>query len=187
MRNRSRGKQRKATPRQGYRRAVVSPTKKPSIFVRPIEVSDFDFIRTLASKIEGYTIPPPYVLWMFSRFQMDFCAVAQENDGCQLGYLLAMSGLPHPATAFVWQFACTFRGQRLQASRKLAKHLKTAVEKHGIGKILFTTVPRSAADRSVAAVAKKVFHALPRPGPKMPKSVSSDECEYCVHLATLRT
>ncbi len=36
--------------------------KRPFVRIRPIKISDFEFVRSLASKTKGYTVCPPYIL-----------------------------------------------------------------------------------------------------------------------------
>src|SRR3954466_3417642 len=106
-------------------------TSRRALRVRPMERSDFSFIRKLASTIPNYTVPPLYILWMFSTFQKRLCAVAHCVGHGDVGYLLGMRGEVRSGAMFVWQFACTFEGQRLRAPELLAKHLKKYAQRNG--------------------------------------------------------
>src|ERR1019366_5719000 len=78
-----------------------------SVIVRPLVPGDFEFVRSLAATVPGYTVCPPYVLWMLSRLHGHFCAVAMARDQSRLGYLLAMSASDPSDAVFVWQLAAT--------------------------------------------------------------------------------
>jgi hypothetical protein len=161
--------------------------RKPSLLVRPVEVSDFEFVRRLAARIEGYTVPPTYVLWMFCRFYPQFCVVAEGPRGVRLAYLLAMPVEVRSGAVFVWQVASTFKGQRLHAGTELAQHLRTVAGKQDRHRILFTTVPRSASEKLVTSLAERVFHTSPRLGSPLPKSASVGEYEYSLFVQGKRS
>jgi hypothetical protein len=161
--------------------------RRTRIIVRRIMPEDFDFVQSLAASVAGYTVCPPYILWMLARAHSDFCAVALAPDGTRLGYLLVMS-MDEPADAiFVWQLAVTFRGRRIGAQDRLAAHLRDALRDHGKTQMLFTTVPNSAAERSIRSLAKRVFGALPRMIGHLPDDISPREREYRLTLATHET
>jgi hypothetical protein len=157
------------------------PLRAGRVLVRPIKQSDFVFVRTLASQTQGYTVPPDYVLWMLTRFHGDFCSVAKEAGGSRVGYLLAMQTAVKD-TIVVWQFVSTFAGRRVLAARELAKNLKVVAQENRIRQIIFTCVPRSAAERLVRSVVKKVFGVLPVKGLPLSPRLFGSECEYCVTL-----
>ena len=154
----------------------------PSMIVRPLAPKDFEFVHSLSKLIAGYTVCPRYLLWMLTRFHGRFCAVAIAPDQSRLGYLLAMAGSDPSNTAFVWQLAVTFQGRRLKAQDQLASYLKTAVKARGTTRIVFTSVPNSAAERSVGSLAKRIFSATPRMNRRLPSSVSRKEREYILSL-----
>src|ERR1700676_806202 len=81
------------------------------VLVRPIRLSDFRFIRGLSATIDGYTVPPPYVLWMLGRFQGELCLIAEDPNREPLGYMLAMSVGLGSSEIFIWQLVTNFRGQ----------------------------------------------------------------------------
>ena len=140
-----------------------------TVLVRPIEVSDFDFIRTLASKTKGYTLPPRYILWTLCRFQGELGAIAEEPGSAPVGYLLALPVGIHSDAIFVWQLATTFRGQRLKAADALAEHVKAKAQQHDIRRVIFTSCTQSATDQSIQSLAARVFHASPAPGVLLPR------------------
>src|ERR1035438_7684513 len=106
---------------------VTRASRRQSLTVRPIVPGDFRFIRSLASIIDGYTVPSPYVSWMLGRFHGGLCAVAADTGHNRLGYVLAMPTSDPGDGVFVWQLAVTFRGRRLKAQDHLAAHLKKAM------------------------------------------------------------
>jgi ribosomal protein S18 acetylase RimI-like enzyme len=170
----------------GTRKRLMTP-RLVSVTVRRFTPDDFEFVRSLAASIAGYTICPSYVLWMLSRVHPDFCAVAVTPDGKRVGYLLAMS-MDEPGDAvFVWQLAVTFHGRRLRAQDRLAAHLKESLKERRNAQIFFTTVPHSAADRSIRALAKRVFGGAPCMSEHLPDSVSTNERVYRLALVAPRT
>jgi hypothetical protein len=174
------------SPRRASRGSKsVSPQPSSSlVIVRPLVPEDFEFVRSLAATVTGYTVCPPYVLWMLSRFHGHFCAVAVAPDQSRLGYLLAMPASDPAAAVFVWQLAATFRGRRLKAQDQLVAYLKDAIRVRGISQVLFTSIPHSTAERSVRALAKRVFSAAPQLIQGLPKSVSRKELEYGLFVSS---
>jgi len=153
-----------------------------SMIVRSLVPDDFEFVRSLAATIPGYTVCPPYLLWMLSRLHGHYCAVAVAPDNSRLGYLLAMPVSDPSDAVFVWQLAATYRGRRLKAQDQLASYLKEAIRVRGIGRILFTSVPNSPAEHSVKSIAKRIFSATPQITQRLPESVSRKEREYSLSL-----
>lgn len=177
---------------QAARKATVG-RKTPSseggmapVIVRSLVPEDFEFVRSLAASITGYTVCPPYLLWMLSRLHGPFCAVAVAPDETRLGYLLAMSASNPADAVFVWQLVTTFRGRRLKAQDQLASYLREAIQVRGTTQILFTSVPNSAAERSVRSLAKRVFSATPQRTQRLPESVSQKEREYSLSFGVSR-
>ncbi len=156
--------------------------KNGQVTVRPFNESDFEFIRNLATKTEGYTVCPPYILWVLSRFQPQLCGIAEEIGRGSVGYLLALPVAIDCEAVFVWQLASTFRGRRLDAPAKLLKYLISGMRKHGIETLFFTTIPNSKAERDVRALAQRVFAASPIRGTPVPREASHGEHEYRVQL-----
>jgi hypothetical protein len=158
-----------------------------SVTVRRLTPEDFEFVRSLAASIAGYTICPPYVLWMLSRVHSDFCTVAVAPDGKRVGYLLAMSMDEPRGAVFVWQLAATFQGRRLKAQDRLAAHLKESLIKRSRAEIVFTSEPNTAAQRSIRSLAKRVFGTTPRVAEHLPAFVSSAERVYRLAFVRSRT
>jgi hypothetical protein len=156
------------------------------VIVRRLVPEDFEFVRSLAASVTGYTVCPPYLLWMLSRMHGAFCAVAVAPDETRFGYLLAMPASNPVDAVFVWQLVTTFRGRRLKAQDKLASYLRDAIQVRGKTKILFTSVPNSAAERSVRSLAKRVFSATPQMTQRLPESISQKEREYSLSFGASR-
>jgi len=154
--------------------------QRNSVTVRPLAPHDFDFIRSLASTISGYTVCSPYLLWMLGKFQGSLCCVAMDAEKTQLGYLLAIPTSEPPNCIFVWQLATTFRGKRLKAQYHLARHLRRVMRDRGARKLFYTSVPLSSAERSVRTIASQVFHATPERKLRVPDS-ESREFEYVLY------
>jgi hypothetical protein len=146
--------------------------------VRAIRLSDFQFIRGLSATIQGYTVPPPYILWMLTRFQGELCLIAEDASQEPLGYMLAMSDGIASSEIFIWQWATNYRGQRVRAGNALASHVRKLVKKHGIERITFTAVPDSAGTKAIASLAKQTFAHPPRIGARLPRSISATEHEF---------
>jgi hypothetical protein len=168
------------------RKTDVQPSQKDGghtkrnglVLVRPVRLADFQFIRGLSSKISGYTVPPPYILWMLTRYQGELCLIAEDASREPLGYMLAMSTGFGSSEIFIWQLATDYRGQRLRAGTALASHVRRLVEKHGIERITFTAVPDSAGTKSIASLAKQMFGRTPKIGARLPGSISATEREF---------
>jgi len=154
---------------------------KHSLHIRPIADSDFEFIGTLASSVNGYSVPSPYVLWMFQRCHRGWSAIAISDENL-LGYLLAFP--VNRQAVFVWQLACTKQGNRLRAADGLAKYLRRMMAKGGYHEILFTSVPDSASERAVRLIALRVFKVCICKQSRLPRSVSRSEWEYVLKLPT---
>jgi len=149
-----------------------------TVHVRPVRLSDFGFIRDLSATIDGYTVPPLYVLWMFRRFEVELCLIAESPTQELVGYMLAMSAGTHSNEIFIWQLATTFKGQRLRAGASLARHVRKLARKRAIQRITFTAVPDSAATRSIACLAKEAFGSTLSTGRRLPRSISVKEREF---------
>jgi hypothetical protein len=168
------------------RKAGVQPSQKDGghtkrnglVLVRPVKLPDFQFIRGLSSTIGGYTVPPPYILWMLTRFQGELCLMAEDAAREPLGYMLAMTAGIGSTEIFIWQLATNYRGQRLRAGTALASHVRRLVKKYGIERITFTAVPDSVGTLSIASLAKQMFGRTPRMGARLPRSVSASEREF---------
>jgi hypothetical protein len=143
---------------------------------------DLDFIQALASRTHGYTLPAPYVLWLLIRYHSEHSALVEEAGGKPLGYMLAMRVDLAPPAVFVWQFACTFSGQRLKAPDALASHLKKTVKRNGIDQIIFTAPPNTPQEHSVKNLCQRIFAISPRRRERLPRRISDNEFEYILKL-----
>ncbi len=56
--------------------------KRPFVRIRPIKISDFEFVRSLASKTKGYTVCPPYILREYLARQQTSTPLS-ERQGTQ--------------------------------------------------------------------------------------------------------
>jgi len=149
------------------------------IAIRPIKPDDFDFISTLASDTPGFTVPFDYVLWMLARFYDDWSVVATKGSK-RVAYMLAFP--VSQSTIFVWQLACTSLGRRSGAAAALAAHLKSLAIRRKYQTIIFTTVPRTATQRALQALGRRVFKATIHKQARLPKNVSSQEWEYLLEI-----
>jgi hypothetical protein len=157
---------------------IGTAVRNGPVLVRPIRLGDFPFIQGLSATIDGYTVPPSYILWMLGRFQSELCLIAEDSAQEPLGYMLAMSAGLGSSGIFIWQLATNFRGQRLRAGSMLANHVRKLVKKHCIEQITFTAVPDSAGTRAIASLAKQMFGRTLTKGARLPRSISASECEF---------
>jgi hypothetical protein len=79
------------------------PLFKPQI--RAVELTDFPFIRSLASQFPTFTVPSEYILWFLTRFHPDYCRVLEQDEGDLKAYLLAMRTSDPPDGIAIWQVA----------------------------------------------------------------------------------
>lgn len=149
----------------------------PKVSVRRMRVSDFPFVKQLASQTRTYTVPSDYVLWMLSRCHPDLCAVA-ELRGASVAYVLALTTHQPRHGMFIWQFASTLQGARHRAPAGLAKYIRRRVQEHGIERIDFTAVPGSASLRSIQTLAQKYFGSIAQKSNRLPPSVLGRERQY---------
>jgi hypothetical protein len=156
----------------------VGKPERAVIRVRPMAVKDFEFVRDLASRAAGFTIPPSYVLWKQMEFDSALCAVADEIGSDSVAYLLASRATVPVGSIFVWQLGSTVRGLRLGAPVALVQHLAKVCKSFGVDTIFFTTIPGSAQERLVCSLAKEVFGVSPKRLSRLPASVSPDEYKY---------
>lgn len=168
-------------------RKTARQTKRPSrksvtVLVRPMRLSDFEFVRDLSAKIDGYTVPPLYVLWMLREFHAELCLIAESSRKERLGYMLAMATGLNSRRLFIWQFASTFQGQRILAATSFAKQVQKLVKKYGIKELVFTAEPNSGATRSIRRLSKQIFERTPRPGSRLPRAISQREQEYYIFV-----
>src|ERR1700722_19266339 len=86
------------------------------IHVRPLKVSDFGFVRRLASRKANFTVPPPYVLWLLKQTNPRSCMVAEHVKFGPVAYLLSVPvGKPRSSVLYIWQLAASATGKRTGA------------------------------------------------------------------------
>ena len=151
-----------------------------------MDVSDFSFVRALAAEQRSYTVPPPYVLWMLSRFHGDLCTVAEAAGEGPVAYLLGMSTTAPPQVVFVWQLASTIRGRSLNAPFRLVAHLRKIAAKLKVRTILYTATRGSVQEQLIRSLAERVFHRLPEPAFEVPQAVCRSEYTYSFLVRPLR-
>ena len=93
------------------------------IHIRRLEVSDFAFVRGLASEQPNFTIPPPYVLWLLLKIRRNVCLIAEDDRVGPVAYLLAVPVQPSNSL-YVWQLAASEKGKRGGAVLQLLRELQ---------------------------------------------------------------
>jgi hypothetical protein len=179
------GLSRASAKKKKVEQSLTSKGGKGRVSVRSIRVSDFEFIRDTSAHVGGYTIPPLYVLWMLSRNHREVCLIAESSRGQPIGYLLAMTTGLESRGLFIWQFASTFEGTRLRASKSIANRIRRIVVRQRIQRITFTAVPESGATKSIASLARQVLGRRLNAGPWLDKSVSRREREFYISTQRL--
>lgn len=152
------------------------------IRIRPLQVSDFTFVRRLAAKHRGFTVPPPYVLWLLKETNGRFCMVAEHAQFGRVAYLLSVP-VTQPRgknVLYIWQMASSKAGRRAGAVDVLLLQLRTLIRKMRIRYILFTMVPDSPEFRLIRRYAHSLFRNTPHPGQNLPPIVSRCEYEFTV-------
>jgi hypothetical protein len=153
------------------------------IHVRPLEVADFGFVRSLASKQSNFTVPPLYVLWLLLRIKGSICLVADNNKYGPVAYLLAVPIEDAQKAIFVWQLASSQGQYREMPTLALLTELRRIVHRLRIRRVHFTSAPGSARHRAVRRNALRVFSAVPRMVSNLPASIDPDESEFLLNLS----
>jgi hypothetical protein len=153
------------------------------IRVRPLEVSDFRFIRRLASKQENFTVPPFYVLWLLKETNGQCCLVAQHAKLGPVAYLLSiLVTARRRKVLYVWQLAASKRGLELGATEVLLLTLRAFMRRTRVQKVFFTADPESAQFRAIRKYAYALYGAGLRHRRPLPSSVSRSEREFVVRV-----
>jgi hypothetical protein len=151
------------------------------IRVRPLEVTDFGFIRRLASKKANFTVPPLYILWLLKQANSRSCLVAEHVKLGPVAYLLSLPGSkPRGKVLYVWQLATSATGQRTGAIDMLLLELRTFVRRTGIRSLHFTAIPHSPEFRAIRRYAYTLSAGRPRSHQKLPSMVSRNEREFTI-------
>ena len=153
------------------------------IRIRPLKVSDFAFIRRLASKKTNFTVPPPYVLWLLKQTNSPSCMVAEHAKHGPVGYLLAiLVGTQKGKVLYVWQLATSKNGLSAGAIHDLLLALRSFMRRTQVQKIFFTAVPKSPELRAIRRYAYSLFGAALRAQQIVPSSISRGEREFMVRV-----
>jgi hypothetical protein len=156
------------------------PTAK-SIRVRPLEVSDFAFIRRLSSKKTNFTVPPAYVLWLLKQTSSQSCMVAEHVKLGPLAYLLSVPfNKARRNVLYIWQLTASRKGQRTGAMNVLLLGLRSYVHRMKIRSLVFTAIPDSAEFRAIRRYAYALSAKEPTPSQELPSMVSRNECEFTI-------
>lgn len=156
------------------------------IHIRPLEISDFAFVRELASKQRNFTTPPTYVLWLMLRIKGAISLIAEHSSRGPLAYLLAVPVEGPEDSIFVWQLAVTKGQEQEQTTLALLAQFRSVVGNLGVRNIVFSTVPNSAAHRVIRRYASKVFSSVPETVNALPAAVDAKESEFLLHLSDAR-
>ncbi len=157
------------------------PTKS-HVHVRQMEVGDFEFVRELAAKQPGFTVPPPYVLWLILRVKDAICLVAENSSDGLMAYLLAVPVQDPLKTLHVWQLASAEASNSGNAPLALVRKLRSIARRLGIRRVTFSSVPNSPSFRAARRLTSKVFSATVKQGSVLPTSVGDKECQYQFEL-----
>jgi len=122
--------------------------------IRPVEVKDFAFIRSLAAEVPTFTVPSEYVLWFFTHFHPDYCRVLEQSTGDLRAYLLAMPTSKPTNGIALWQVAAS-TPDRTFALEYFAAYVREVVERTGAASVFFTTHENSASLRLIRLLAKQ--------------------------------
>jgi hypothetical protein len=154
-----------------------------AIRVRQMEVSDFQFIRRLASTQFQFTCPPRYVLWLLTRTNPRNCIVAEDRKYGPVAYLLSLpASTSHERALYIWQLAASARGRRNGAIHLLLLALRALVRRTKIRSVVFTTVPNSPEYRAIQRYAKTLSGGTPHPRLSLPSMVSQNEHEFVIRV-----
>lgn len=157
-------------------------SKSSHIHVRPLELGDFDFVRSLAAQQPNFTVPAPYVLWLLLRIKDAVCLVAEHSSEGPLAYMLAVPIEGPDNTLHVWQFAVTATGAQLHAAADLLGEFYGFVRRLGVRTIAFSSVAGSPEYRAIRKAIWEMSAAKPQLVGVVPRSVSRTQTEYRIHL-----
>lgn len=163
-------------------RSLRTPSGYDHIHVRTLEVGDFTFVQSLASKQSSFTVPSAYLLWLLLRIDGAVCLVSEHATKGPLAYLLALPAKDPKHSMFVWQFAASEELEREVASLAVLTQFREVVAELGVKSIAFSSVPNSAAYRAVRRYAWKVFAAVPKAMNSLPPLVNPMEREFMLPL-----
>jgi hypothetical protein len=152
------------------------------IHVRKMEVGDFDFVRETASHQPNFTVPSPYLLWLWRRIKGSISLVAEHSTAGPLAYLLAVPVEGPRHSVFVWQLASSEPGRRQNITLSLLIRLYEIAQSKGIKKIVFSARPRSAEFRAIRRYTWHLASVRPVLMTAIPPYIGMDESEYQITL-----
>jgi len=154
-----------------------------TIRIRPMEVSDFQFIRRLASTQFQFTCPPHYILWMLTRTNSRNCIVAEDAKYGPVAYLLSLPvSTSRERTLYIWQLAASARGRRNGAIHLLLLALRKFVRRMRIRFLVFSAVPDSPEFRAIRRQARTIFGTVRDSRHILPPGVSRNEHEFVIRV-----
>jgi hypothetical protein len=153
------------------------------IRVRPLKVSDFGFIRRLASKQANFTVPPLFVLWLLKQTNSPSCMVAEHVRVGPVAYLLSLPVSKRGGKVlYVWQLAASAGGRRTGAIDMLLLRLRAFVRRMRVRSLLFTAIPDSPEFRAIRRYAYTLSAGRPRSHRELPSMVSRNEHEFTIRV-----
>jgi hypothetical protein len=153
------------------------------IRVRPLEVSDFSFVRRLASKQPHFTNPPRYVLWLLKQAHPRSCMVAEHVKFGPVAYLLSLLvSTSRGNVLYVWQLAASASGRRTGAIDVLLLALRNLVRRARVKTLFFTADPESSQFRAIRRYAYTLSRDVPHSHQKLPSTVSRNEREFTLKV-----
>jgi hypothetical protein len=127
----------------------------PTLFsarIRPMELNDFAFVQSLAAEFPLFTVPPDYVLWLFTHFHPEYCRILERDSGERKGYLLAIPTSDPANGIAIWQVAATTPSHAF-ALEYFAAYLRDLAERKGATSVFFTTTDDSTSLRLIRSLA----------------------------------
>ena len=149
---------------------------------RKVFPDDYSVIASIAKECPGFTVPEPYILWMLSETQGDFCRVATDESSAEvLGYILTLKSADGEEL-FVWQIAVA-PGQPKQAyeiMRFLLDEVLELAKAHHISRVRFSCSERR--EERLTRLAEQVCNVKPMQGNQVPIKADIPENEFSVLL-----
>ena len=152
------------------------------VHVRPMELSDFEFIQQLASLQPTFTVPPTFVLWLIMRIKGAICIIAEHTSRGPLAYLLAVPVTGPEESIFIWQLATRDGRQSKAATQALLTRFRALVAECGIKRVVFSTIPNSASYRMIRRYAWKLASLVPTKIGTLPHFLGKSESEFVLKL-----
>lgn len=157
-------------------------TSENELLIRPLAVGDFTFVRELAAQQPNFTIPPPFVLWLFLKVRTGLSLVALNHSGDLLGYVLAMPVEDPPNSVYVWQLATTKGSKKAGAGMRLLEELKKALLTADFATVIFSASEGSAELRAIRQSVSQLVQREVKMVRRVPLIVAPAENEYQIRL-----